>query len=111
MGQDADGSGTIDCDEFDQTFVLKAKFAEIDTDGSGELDASELATLFESMGKPVSVRSQRLRWLMTSEHARLIWRGVCWQVGTLTNLLRLSDADGSGTIDFDEFAAIVNACH
>ena len=40
--------------------MLKAKFAEIDTDGSGELDASELATLFESMGKPVSVRSQRL---------------------------------------------------
>ena len=37
--------------------------------------------------------------------------GGCWQVGTLTNLLRLSDADGSGTIDFDEFAAIVNACH
>ena len=56
--QDADGSGTIDCDEFDQTFVLKAKFAEIDTDGSGELDANELATLFESMGKPVSVRAQ-----------------------------------------------------
>ena len=58
--QDADGSGTIDCDEFDQTFVLKAKFAEIDTDGSGELDANELATLFESMGKPVSVRAQPL---------------------------------------------------
>jgi hypothetical protein len=36
--------------------VLKAKFAEIDTDGSGELDASELATLFESLGKAVSVR-------------------------------------------------------
>jgi len=25
-------------------------------------------------------------------------------------MLRLSDADGSGTIDFDEFAAIVKAC-
>ena len=36
--------------------MLKAKFAEIDTDGSGELDASELATLFESLGKAVSVR-------------------------------------------------------
>ena len=28
----------------------------------------------------------------------------------MTNMLRLSDADGSGTIDFDEFAAIVKAC-
>ena len=36
--------------------MLKAKFAEIDTDGSGELDASELSTLFESLGKAVSVR-------------------------------------------------------
>jgi Ca2+-binding EF-hand superfamily protein len=65
--------------------VLKAKFAEIDADGSGALDAAELAALFEGLGKPVSV-------------------------GTLANLLRLSDADGSGTIDYDEFEKIVAQC-
>ena len=48
---------------------------------------------------------------MADDFGAYLADGGCWQVGTLTNLLRLSDADGSGTIDFDEFAAIVNACH
>jgi hypothetical protein len=37
----------------------RAQFARADTDGSGALDATELAALFESMGKPVSVGAPR----------------------------------------------------
>ena len=66
------------------TAAIKAKFDEIDANGNGELDAEELAKLFESLGKSVSI-------------------------GTLSNMLRLSDADGSGTISLEEFAKIVAA--
>ena len=63
---------------------LQVKFNELDTDKSGELDASELIAVFKGLGKDISV-------------------------GTLTNMLRLADKDGSGTIGFEEFAAIISA--
>ena len=59
--------------------ILRQKFNEIDSDGSGQLDAEELGKLL-----PVSV-------------------------GTLSNMVRLADKDGSGTISFEEFAEIVSA--
>jgi len=59
----------------------KAMFDFIDADGSGELDAAELHACFTKMGKPLS-RS------------------------TVANLVRLSDADGSGKIDWDRFPRI-----
>ena len=63
---------------------LRAKFDELDVDKSGQLDASELAAVFEGSGKSVSV-------------------------GTLSNMLRLADEDGSGSISFEEFAEIIEA--
>mmetsp|Transcript_34381 Transcript_34381/g.70223 ORF Transcript_34381/g.70223 Transcript_34381/m.70223 type:complete len:781 (-) Transcript_34381:122-2464(-) len=60
---------------------LRERFDEIDEDGSGELDENELRLLFKNMGRPVSKR-------------------------TIANLMRLSDLDGSGTIDWEEFKAI-----
>jgi NAD(P) transhydrogenase len=63
---------------------LRAKFDELDTDKSGELDANELMAVFDGLGKGVTK-------------------------GTLSNMLRLADKDGGGTIGFDEFAAIIQA--
>jgi len=60
---------------------IRGKFDNIDTDGSGELDEDEMRDLFASMGRPVSKR-------------------------IVANLMRLSDVDGNGTIDFGEFQAI-----
>ena len=47
-------------------------------------DAEELSAVFKAVGREVSL-------------------------GTLTNMLRLADEDGSGSISFDEFAAIIAA--
>ena len=63
---------------------LKVKFDEIDADKSGELEAAEVAQLFKALGKEITI-------------------------GTLTNMLRLADTDGSGTISWDEFTAIIKA--
>merc|ERR1719491_2229091 len=60
---------------------IRGKFDNIDTDGSGELEEDEMRDLFASMGRPVSKR-------------------------IVANLMRLSDVDGNGTIDFGEFQAI-----
>jgi len=62
----------------------KRMFDEIDEDGSGELDADELFACFQKMGTPI-------------------------ERGTVENLMRLSDADGSGTIDWEEFRRIFKA--
>ena len=58
---------------------LRDKFNEIDSDGSGQLDAEELGKLI-----PVSV-------------------------GMLSNMVRLADKEGTGTISFEEFAEIASA--
>lgn len=60
---------------------LKEKFDAIDEDGSGELDEEEMRALFDSMDRKVSKR-------------------------IIANLMRLSDLDGNGTIDFEEFSHI-----
>ena len=59
---------------------IRAKFNELDADQSGHLDANELRVLCPAVS-----------------------------IGTLSNMLRLADEDGSGSISFDEFAAIVQA--
>lgn len=60
----------------------KRIFDSIDVDGSGALDPEELAQFFKKMGHDMK-RS------------------------TLANLVRLSDADNSGTIDWEEFDTIM----
>ena len=65
---------------------VRAKFDELDKDNSGGLDAEELQSVFKDIGKTVSV-------------------------GTIANMLRLADDDGTGTISFDEFASIIQAIH
>jgi len=62
----------------------KAMFDAIDEDNSGELDAEELWLFFQKIGRKVSKSAA-------------------------ANLVRLSDADGSGTIDWDEFRRIFKA--
>jgi len=72
------------CDMVDATSTenyLRKKFDEIDEDGSGELDEDEMRALFASMGRPVSKR-------------------------IIANIMRLSDLDGNGTIDWEEFKLI-----
>ena len=66
-----------ECDVDFSTEYLKEKFDAIDDDGSGELDKQEMRALFSSMGRSVSKR-------------------------VISNLMRLSDLDGNGTIDFEE---------
>ena len=66
-----------ECDVDFSTEYLREKFEAIDDDGSGELDEQELRALFNSMGRSVSKR-------------------------VISNLMRLSDLDGNGTIDFEE---------
>jgi len=66
--------------DFDAGY-LREKFDAIDYDGPGELDEAEMRALFGPMGRPVS------KWV-------------------IANIMRLSDLDGNGTIDFDEFKAI-----
>ena len=68
----------------DEIADLRAKFDELDTNSSGTLDAQELSAVFKGVGKDISI-------------------------GTLSNMIRLADDDGSGEISFDEFAQIVNA--
>jgi len=62
--------------------TLRAKFDELDTDKNGTLDADELAAMFKNFGKEISP-------------------------GTLANMLRLADDDGSGTVSFEEFAEVI----
>jgi len=57
---------------------MREKFDAIDIDGSGDLDENEMRLLFESFGRPVSKR-------------------------IIANVMRLTDLDGNGTIDFGEF--------
>lgn len=65
------------------TEKAKALFHSIDDNGNGELDEEELGRFFEASGCPLKPR-------------------------TLASLMRLSDADGSGTIDWDEFSEIAD---
>ena len=65
---------------------LKAKFDELDADGSGELDETECGAVLQALNPEKTVSK-----------------------GTLSNMVRLADVDGSGTISFDEFAAIIKA--
>jgi len=60
---------------------LREEFDLIDDDDSGELDEDELRNLFTRVGVPISKR-------------------------IISNLMRLSDLDGNGTIDWDEFQQI-----
>mmetsp|Transcript_3666 Transcript_3666/g.5317 ORF Transcript_3666/g.5317 Transcript_3666/m.5317 type:complete len:687 (+) Transcript_3666:97-2157(+) len=70
-----------ECDiDFSEEY-LREKFDSIDEDGSGELDEEEMGALFGAMGRTVSKR-------------------------IIANIMRLSDTDGNGTIDFGEFKAI-----
>ena len=70
-----------ECDvDFSEDY-LREKFDSIDEDGSGELDEEEMGALFGAMGRTVSKR-------------------------IIANIMRLSDTDGNGTIDFGEFKAI-----
>lgn len=57
---------------------LRHEFDAMDTSGEGSLDADELHAVFTSLGKDV-------------------------KRGTIANLVRLADEDGSGTIEWDEF--------
>eukprot|EP00960_Hanusia_phi_P074515 768260-Hanusia_phi.AAC.1 len=61
---------------------LNALFLAYDTDESGELDCQEVKELVEQMGTK-----------LTDEEAE--------------NLFRIMDADGSGTVDFKEFAMVI----
>merc|ERR1719171_2177127 len=61
--------------------VLRHEFDAIDTSGDGSLDADELLAVFQKLGKDV-------------------------KKGTITNLVRLADEDGNGTIEWEEFAKI-----
>jgi len=79
--QEIFNSLSSECDtDFSESY-LKEKFDAIDEDGSGELDEDEMRVLFDSMGRSVSKR-------------------------IIANIMRLSDADGNGTVDFAEFSAI-----
>lgn len=60
---------------------LKCIFNDVDKDGNGQLDEKELRSLFNSTGRKVYRR-------------------------TISNLMRLADVDGSGTLDWEEFTAI-----
>lgn len=95
-----DGNGTIELDEFGHMFLLKATFSEIDTDKSGQLDEHELATLFERLGKPVSVRAPDP--ILCS--GRTFFSFVFWQSVTLIELVGLTDWQrvGGHTGEHDE---------
>lgn len=67
----------IDMDEAD----LQDKFDAIDLDGSGSLSEQEMFALFTAMGKPVGKR-------------------------VISNIMRLSDPDGHGAIEFEDFKRI-----
>ena len=67
----------IDMDEAD----LQEKFDAIDLDGSGSLSEQEMFALFTAMGKPVGKR-------------------------VISNIMRLSDPDGHGAIEFEDFKRI-----
>ena len=60
---------------------LKKRFDAIDTSGDGSLDAEELGEVFKSLGTDASPT-------------------------LVANLVRLADADGNGTIEWDEFLSI-----
>lgn len=61
--------------------ALHRQFDEIDVSGNGSISALELKTLFEKLGKPVSLE-------------------------VIENLVHLADTDNSGEIDWEEFEAI-----
>jgi len=69
-------SGPIDEEE------LKAQFDSIDSSGDGSLDDDELLAVFEKIGAA----------------------GI--EESTVANLIRLSDDDGNGTIEWPEFQKI-----
>jgi len=60
---------------------LKQQFDMMDASGDGSLDADELHAVFRKLGKDV-------------------------KKGTISNLIRLADEDGNGTIEWSEFAKI-----
>ena len=62
--------------------TLRQRFDELDKDKNGTLDVEELTRMFQAFGKEISP-------------------------GTLANLVRLADDDNSGTISFEEFAAVI----
>mmetsp|Transcript_43541 Transcript_43541/g.81797 ORF Transcript_43541/g.81797 Transcript_43541/m.81797 type:complete len:1313 (+) Transcript_43541:99-4037(+) len=63
---------------------LRKEFESLDANGNGSLDGDELGALFESLGMQV-------------------------KSGTITNLIRLADEDGNGTIEWDEFCNVYSA--
>ena len=67
----------------EQIEQYRAQFAELDTDGSGELDEGELLAALTKLGATA-----------TEDEAR--------------RMIREADVNGNGTIDFEEFEAIVN---
>mmetsp|Transcript_49615 Transcript_49615/g.67625 ORF Transcript_49615/g.67625 Transcript_49615/m.67625 type:complete len:607 (-) Transcript_49615:430-2250(-) len=64
--------------------ALRKEFQAMNTSGDGSLNADELYDVFKRLGKDV-------------------------KKGTIANLVRLADADGNGTIEWDEFAQIFEA--
>ncbi|KAF3935067.1 Calmodulin [Dactylellina cionopaga] len=90
---DGDGNGTIGFDEFltlmaprddsrDIEKELRSAFNVFDTDKTGTIDAKELRNVMKALGED-----------LTDDQ--------------IDDMIREADKDGNGTIDFDEFKAIM----
>jgi len=73
--------GNVEDSSLDEC-ILRHEFEAMDSDGNGCLDVSELAVVFEKLG--IGVKPYKL-----------------------ANLMMLADEDGSGTIEWPEFAKMV----
>ncbi|PAA74544.1 hypothetical protein BOX15_Mlig026712g1 [Macrostomum lignano] len=90
---DDDGDGQIDFTEFvtvlcrgltadDSRSDLRRAFALFDTDGSGTIDPEELVAFMTALGEPVTMAEAR-------------------------DMIKETDVDGDGQIDFREFVRLV----
>ncbi len=93
---DADGSGTIELNEFMALFIptdpslsgsgadddLRQAFQDFDRDGDGRISLAELRRAMQALGEEVDAPG-------------------------LDEMLHRADADGDGQVDYDEFARIM----